>query len=231
MNTGPGSRFRLAASSATLGFVAGAVAMAVLVVIGEQRGIPPVGSQATGSTPPAGEIQPSEAMKPPAVLPPPSPSPNAAPVIHADPTSDLRQRSLEMPVLGTDRGTLHDTFDEMRGGTRKHEAIDILAPMNTPVVAVEDGIIAKLFRSDAGGITVYQFDPSSTYVYYYAHLDHYAPGVAEGKRVSRGEVIGYVGVSGNAPKNTPHLHFAIFKLTTERKWWQGTPIDPYDVLR
>jgi murein DD-endopeptidase MepM/ murein hydrolase activator NlpD len=88
-----------------------------------------------------------------------------------------------------------------------------------------------LFRSDAGGITIYQFDPSTTYVYYYAHLDHYAAGLAEGQRVGRGQVIGYVGVTGNAPKNTPHLHFAIFKLTAEKKWWQGTPIDPYDVLK
>jgi murein DD-endopeptidase MepM/ murein hydrolase activator NlpD len=103
--------------------------------------------------------------------------------------------------------------------------------MNTPVLAVENGTIAKLFRSDAGGITIYQFDPSNTYVYYYAHLDHYAGGLAEKNRVSRGQVIGYVGVTGNAPKNTPHLHFAIFKLTEEKKWWQGTAIDPYHVLK
>lgn len=227
------SRFRLAASNAAVGFVAGAVAMAVLVVIGDRRAIPPP----AGANPPAGTvasagtIQPAEPMKPPAVLPPPEPRPDAAPVLHADPGPDLRQRNLELPVLGTDRNTLHDSFDEVRGGTRKHEAIDILAPLNTPVLAVENGTIAKLFRSDAGGITVYQFDPSSTYVYYYAHLDHYAAGLAEGKRVVRGQVIGYVGVTGNAPKNTPHLHFAIFKLTAEKKWWQGTPIDPYDVLK
>jgi murein DD-endopeptidase MepM/ murein hydrolase activator NlpD len=151
--------------------------------------------------------------------------------MHADPLADLQQRRLELPVQGATRDKLHDSFDEARGASRKHEAIDILAPLNTPVIAVESGTIGKLFRSDAGGITIYQFDPSSTYVYYYAHLDHYAAGLVEGKYVDRGEVIGYVGVTGNAPKNTPHLHFAIFKLTEERKWWQGTPIDPYKVLR
>jgi murein DD-endopeptidase MepM/ murein hydrolase activator NlpD len=151
--------------------------------------------------------------------------------MHADPTAELQQRHLELPVQGATRDKLYDSFDEVRGGTRKHEAIDILAPMNTPVLAVENGTIAKLFRSDAGGITIYQFDPTTTYVYYYAHLDHYAPGLAEQNRVSRGQIIGYVGVTGNAPKNTPHLHFAIFKLTEERKWWQGTANDPYHVLK
>lgn len=228
MTTPSISRGRLIAWSAGVGFVAGAITVAVLVVIGERRGIPASGSAAT---PPAGQVQPSEPMNPPAVSLPPVPSPDAGPVIHGDATSDLRQRNLEMPVLGTDRATLHDTFDEMRGSSRRHEAIDILAPLNTPVVAVENGTVAKLFLSDAGGITVYLFDPSSTYVYYYAHLDHYAPGLVEGKRVNRGDVLGFVGVSGNAPKDTPHLHFAIFKLTSERKWWQGTPIDPYDVLK
>ena len=232
MTAASGGRFKLAAISAAIGFVVGAVAMAVLVVIGERRGIPPAASalRPTEAAPP-GEVRPTEPMKPPAVLPPPTPDPDAAPVIGADPTADLRRRNLALPVLGTDRGTLRDSFDEARGGTRRHEAIDILAPRNTPIVAVENGTIAKLFRSDAGGITVYQFDPSATYVYYYAHLDHYAAGLTEGKLVRRGEIIGYVGVTGNAPKDTPHLHFAIFKLTAERKWWQGTPIDPYDVLK
>jgi peptidoglycan LD-endopeptidase LytH len=110
------------------------------------------------------------------------------------------------------------------------EALDILAPRNTPVKAVEGGRIARLFSSKAGGITIYQFDPSEQYCYYYAHLERYADGLAEGAKIQKGQVIGYVGTSGNAPKDTPHLHFAIFKLTAERRWWEGTPIDPYDVL-
>ena len=91
--------------------------------------------------------------------------------------------------------------------------------------------IARLFYSKAGGITVYQFDPSERYCYYYAHLERYADGLNEGDRVKKGQVLGYVGTSGNAPKNTPHLHFAIFRLTAEKHWWEGTPIDPYDILR
>ena len=97
--------------------------------------------------------------------------------------------------------------------------------------AVEDGKIARLFLSDAGGITIYQFDPMSTYCYYYAHLEKYANGLEEGSTVKRGQVIGYVGTTGNAPRDTPHLHFAIFKLGDDKKWWQGTPIDPYSVLK
>jgi murein DD-endopeptidase MepM/ murein hydrolase activator NlpD len=123
------------------------------------------------------------------------------------------------------------SYHDVRGGGREHEAIDILAPMGTPVVAVEDGTIAKLFFSKAGGVTLYQFDPGRDYSYYYAHLDRYAAGLKEGDRVRRGQVLGYVGVSGNAPKNTPHLHFAVFRLTPEKQWWQGTPIDPYEILR
>jgi hypothetical protein len=109
----------------------------------------------------------------------------------------------------------------MRGGTRRHEALDILAPRETPVLAVEDGVVAKLFLSKPGGITVYQFDPSRTYAYYYAHLERYAAGLKDGDSVQRGQVIGYVGTTGNAPPDTPHLHFAIFKLTDPKRWWDG----------
>jgi murein DD-endopeptidase MepM/ murein hydrolase activator NlpD len=109
--------------------------------------------------------------------------------------------------------------------------MDILAPRHTPVVAVEAGTIARLFSSARGGLTIYQFDPASTYVYYYAHLERYAPGLKEGAAVQPGKVIGFVGTSGNAPPDTPHLHFAIFKLTEKKRWWEGTPIDPYLVLR
>jgi murein DD-endopeptidase MepM/ murein hydrolase activator NlpD len=139
---------------------------------------------------------------------------------------ELRGRRLELPVDGVDRKTLRDTFAEGRTG-HVHEAIDILAPRGTPVVAVEDGRIEKLFTSARGGLTVYQFDPSRTYAYYYAHLDRYAPGLTQGQTVKRGQVIGYVGISGNAPPQTPHLHFTIFKLTPDKRWWQGSPINPF----
>ncbi len=143
----------------------------------------------------------------------------------------LRGRELNMPVEGVRREQLTRQFTDARSGNREHEALDILAPRNTPVHAVEDGTIAKLFLSKAGGNTIYQFDPSGRYCYYYAHLERYADGLREGDAVQRGQVIGFVGTSGNAPENTPHLHFAIFRLTPEKHWWEGTAIDPYEILR
>jgi murein DD-endopeptidase MepM/ murein hydrolase activator NlpD len=139
--------------------------------------------------------------------------------------ANLRNRRLEIPVKGVDAGALVDSFSDARGG-RKHEAIDILAPRGAEVLAVEDGRIAKLFTSAAGGLTIYQFDRSQQFVYYYAHLDRYAD-VKEGNDVRRGDIIGYVGTTGNAPKNTPHLHFAIAKLDPDHRWWGGTPLDPF----
>jgi peptidoglycan LD-endopeptidase LytH len=144
---------------------------------------------------------------------------------------DLARRDLEIPVENVRPEQLTRQFDQLRDSTRRHEALDILAPRNTPVRAVEDGRIAKLFLSKAGGITIYQFDPSERYCYYYAHLERYADGLHEGQQVSKGQVIGYVGTSGNAPKNTPHLHFAVFRLTPDKHWWEGTPLDPFDILR
>jgi peptidoglycan LD-endopeptidase LytH len=143
----------------------------------------------------------------------------------------LTNREFDMPVEGVKPEQLVRSFEERRSGSRSHEAIDILAPRNTPVKAVDDGKIARLFESKAGGLTIYQFDPTEQFCYYYAHLEGYAPGLKEGDAVERGQVIGYVGTSGNAPRNTPHLHFAVFKLTAAKRWWEGTPIDPYDILR
>lgn len=154
------------------------------------------------------------------------------PVIGPEPTSpgELKERDLLIPVEGVKSDQLTSQFTDPRGA-RHHEAIDILAPRNTPVLAVENGTVARLFFSKAGGITMYQFDPTGTFCYYYAHLERYADGLKEGAPVRKGQVIGYVGTSGNAPKSTPHLHFAIFRLTEAKRWWEGTPIDPYDVLR
>ena len=152
--------------------------------------------------------------------------------IGADPIAELRRRGLMLPVDAADVDAMEGDFREQRGGgARPHEAVDILAPRNTPIRAVEGGTITKLFYSKAGGTTLYQFDPSETYCYYYAHLESYAPGIREGLRVSAGDVIGYVGTSGNAPPGTPHLHFAIFELTAQKRWWEGRPLDPYLVYR
>ena len=136
---------------------------------------------------------------------------------------------LLFPVRGFENAPLRDTFAERRG-VRRHQALDIMAPRGTPVVAADDGVIAKLFRSAAGGITVYQFDAAQQYAYYYAHLDHYRDGLREGEAVKRGDVIGYVGTTGNAPESAPHLHFTIFELGPEKKWWRGKAVNPYPYL-
>jgi len=149
----------------------------------------------------------------------------------ADVVKDLRKRDLLVPVTGITSQMLRDSFSETRDRVREHEAVDILAPRGTPVVAVEDGTIVKFFTSVRGGLTIYQFDPSGTYAYYYAHLDRYAPGLSQGDRVTRGQTIGYIGTTGNAPANTPHLHFSIFLLTEKKEWWQGTAVNPYDVWK
>jgi len=141
----------------------------------------------------------------------------------------LAQRPLEVPVAGIVPTALHDHFEQGRGN-RRHEAIDILAPAGTPVVAVDDGRIAKLFTSKPGGLTIYQFDPQSRLAYYYAHLQRYADGVHEGMDVHRGELLGYVGSTGNADTRAPHLHFAVFRLGDPPKWWQGEAVNPYPAL-
>jgi peptidoglycan LD-endopeptidase LytH len=138
--------------------------------------------------------------------------------------------TLLIPVAGVTAHQLTDTFNQTRDGTRRHEALDIMAARGTPVLAASDGKVAKLFTSESGGLTIYEFDPASTYAYYYAHLDRYAPALVEGQALRRGEVIGYVGSTGNAKEDAPHLHFAIFALGPDRHWWQGTPINPYPLL-
>lgn len=141
----------------------------------------------------------------------------------------LAAARLIIPVAGVTRASLRDSFDECRG-TRRHEAIDIAAPLHTPVIAAGAGRVAKLFNSVPGGLTVYQFDAEEQFAYYYAHLYAYAPGLHEGMQLQRGDLLGYVGVSGNAPPAAPHLHFAIFRLGPEKKWWQGEAVNPYPLL-
>jgi murein DD-endopeptidase MepM/ murein hydrolase activator NlpD len=133
------------------------------------------------------------------------------------------------PFDSLKRTELHDSFNEIHHGHRQ-EAIDIMKPRGTPILAVSDGTIEKLFHSVPGGLTIYEFDNSGTYCFYYAHLDHYAAGLYEHMKVSRGQVIGYVGTSGNAEANAPQLHFAINRLDPRKRWWKGDPIDPYPIL-
>ena len=144
---------------------------------------------------------------------------------------NLRERDLEVPVDDVDPEDLRDDFDDPRSGGRVHEALDILAPRGTAVVAVDDGTIASLDPSQGGGgIVVYQFDPSGEFVYYYAHLEGFALGLAEGQTVEKGDVLAFVGTSGNAPPGTPHLHFGITKTWAPFLRYGGTPINPFEVL-
>jgi murein DD-endopeptidase MepM/ murein hydrolase activator NlpD len=161
-------------------------------------------------------------VRPAAAVEPPRP---AGSVGDAD-LERLRSRTLLFPVPSVLPRDVRDTFAEGRDG-HPHEAVDILAPRGTSVLAVDDGRVVKLFTSVRGGLTVYQFDPTETYCYYYAHLDRYAEGLKEGVFLRRGSLVGYVGTTGNAPRNTPHLHFAVFKLGPEKRWWEGAAINPY----
>lgn len=143
-----------------------------------------------------------------------------------------RPSALHMPVQGVRAQDLRDTYADQRGGgARAHEALDIMAPRGTPVLAASDGRIARLFLSKPGGITIYQFDPGGRWAYYYAHLDRYADGLAEGQTVQRGQLLGYVGSTGNADPEAPHLHFGIFRLDAEQRWWTGVPMNPFPCLR
>lgn len=162
---------------------------------------------------------------------PPTPLVDDTPTVGTSGARDVpRSDRLLIPVQGIEASALVDTFTQSRSEGRTHEAIDIMAPAGTPVRAVDDGRVAKLFNSDRGGITLYQFDPSERYAYYYAHLQSYAAGIAEQQAIRRGEVIGYVGSTGNASPTAPHLHFGIFELGPERAWWKGTALNPYPYL-
>lgn len=165
--------------------------------------------------------------------PPPAPQqPDVAvaPAIPATPEELLAQRRLAVPVEGVARTRLQDSFHTRRGKGRRHEAIDIMAPWGTPVVAADDGRIEKISRNAAGGLAVYQVDASGRFVYYYAHLAGYADGLAEGQPVRRGEVIAYVGATGNASPTAPHLHFAVMLLTPHRRWLGAQVLNPYPAL-
>ena len=229
-------RARIFTIGAAYGFVAGVFAVTLLVW--QFGNLMPGGFNSRIDAQPAPQSRAADAAdvhSPVIETPPPaattgSESPVASPAMAPPPAGELKDRNLEIPVEGVRRDQLTRQFDDARGG-RRHEAIDILAPQGTPVKAVEDGRVARLFQSKAGGITIYQFDPTEAFCYYYAHLDRYAPGLREGARIRRGQIIGYVGTTGNAPKNTPHLHFAVFRLHEQKRWWEGTPLDPYEILR
>lgn len=138
---------------------------------------------------------------------------------------------LAIPVVGVQPSQLSDTFTQARANGRIHDAIDIMAGEGTPVIAAADGTIEKLFFSKGGGgITVYERSPDQKWQYYYAHLQGYAPGLAEGQQVKRGQVIARVDHTGDAVASAPHLHFAVNSMAPGQRWWEGRPINPYPLL-
>ena len=144
----------------------------------------------------------------------------------------LRTRDLVVPVAGVTVDRIPDTYKAPRGrdGSRRHEAVDIMAPRGTPVLSADDGRVLKLRKNAAGGTTIYATDPDERIIYYYAHLDRYHEPIREGMKLAKGDTIGFVGTTGNAPKNVPHLHFQIMRMPADRRWWGGEPIDPLPLL-
>ena len=159
-----------------------------------------------------------------------APSPAARVKARVEPPAP-RGVGMMVPVVGVQPHQLVDTWGQTRaGGARAHQAIDIAAPAGTPVVAAAAGTLEKLFKSEAGGITLYVRSPDRGWSYYYAHLQGYAPGVREGEAVRVGETLGFVGDTGNAGAGNTHLHFGIARMAAGDSWYGGEPVNPYPLL-
>jgi peptidoglycan LD-endopeptidase LytH len=187
---------------------------------------------------PAATQTPNATVSPtatPDASPSPSPTPVASPQAQSltgDPTSALASMRLLIPVEGVAPDKLQDTFKDARSEGRVHDAIDIIAPRGTPVLAATDGRVVKLFNSAKGGITLYQLAAADEhYVLYYAHLERYADGLSEGRVARRGETIAYVGDTGNATPGNTHLHFQIYRVADPKHFWTGENLNPYPLLR
>jgi murein DD-endopeptidase MepM/ murein hydrolase activator NlpD len=199
---------------------------------------------------PSPDAATSETSATPSSTPTPQPTatPNASPTPNAPPangassqaqssaggaaSSELASMRLLIPVQGVGSGQLQDTFSDARSEGRVHDAIDIMAPRGAPVLAAADGRIVKLFQSVKGGTTIYQLaSADERLVFYYAHLERYADGLTEGHVARRGEIIGYVGDTGNAGPGNTHLHFQIYRVADPKHFWTGENINPYPLLR
>lgn len=161
----------------------------------------------------------------------PSPAPTTEPSpVETDAFGRLAARGLMVPVDGVDPSSVPNTFTAKRG-ERVHAALDIMAPRGTPVLSADSGTVWKIRSNQLGGRTVYVLDFAEEYVHYYAHLDRYLPGLAEGQRVGPGDILGYVGTTGNAPPNTPHLHYQLMRYRGDGRWWDGEPVNPHLLLK
>ncbi len=213
-----------------LGFAAGMLFLGVVLRAGGHLGMAPAQAALPAPSAPLPDFSASEPAPTPAALPELIP-PARAGEGDADRTAPPKPLAgLAMPLAGIDPSKLYDSFNDPRTD-HKHEALDIMAPRGTPVLAAAEGNVVKLFNSKQGGLTVYQFDNSRTYCFYYAHLDRYARGLKEGTLLRQGDVLGYVGSTGDASPDAPHLHFAIFELGPEKQWWKGTAINPLPILQ
>lgn len=145
--------------------------------------------------------------------------------------AELRAHSPIIPVEGVTADRLVDSFDDPRGGTRRHEAMDIIAPRGARVLSADAGRVLKLHNSVAGGLSIYVADPTQRFIMLYAHVDSYRPGLVEGATVKKGELLGFVGFTGNASPSASHLHFAIARSDNSTEWWKGTPLNPFLIYR
>lgn len=220
-----------------LPFSLGAITVLAVIVAGE-RAQPGVLARVGGALQP-GDAIPIEAPIPPIAAPLADPAREAPVAASAPeevatapvPAAGISGAGLLIPVQGVAAASLVDTYEQSRGQGRRHDAIDIIAPRGTPVLAVADGVVMKLFQSERGGITLYELAPDRRTIYYYAHLDRYAAGIAEGKPLRRGQVLGYVGDTGDAVPGNYHLHFEVSTTADPKKYWGGAPQNPYPLLQ
>ena len=210
--------------SAILACISAAAACAPI----QRRVAPP-----TVAVPVNAEPAPIVAASPVADVPAESPAPvlaGAPPPSSAADVASLRALTLLVPVRGVPPTRIEDSFDAPRDGGRRHDAVDILAPRGTPVLSASDGTVRRVGTNALGGNVVWVADPQEHYAFYYAHLDRFAAGLKVGESVRRGTVLGYVGTTGNAPPNVPHLHFQIVRITDAKSWWSGPPVNPAPYL-
>lgn len=165
------------------------------------------------------------------VAPPLATGGSSTPAVGPADLEALKGEGLIIPVAGVAAKDLVDSFDDKRGSERHHNALDIMASRNTPVLAAVSGSVIKIHSSVPGGLTVYLSDPTSRFVMMYGHLDSFRPGLKDGDKVTRGEIIGFVGSTGNANPLAPHLHFQITRNDNMKEWWKGTPINPFLIFR
>jgi len=189
--------------------------------------MPATGPSAGAASPPPAPppATPDTPVAPAAIAPPPTVGPQVG-----DAPAEVPGRLL-VPVQGVRPNQLVDTYTAARSQGRSHDAIDIVARRGTPVLATAPGVVLKLFQSVRGGTALYELAPDRRTIYYYAHLDRYAPGVAEGRALRQGDLIGYVGNTGNAGPGNYHLHFEVSTTADPKRYWAGTPQNPYPLLR